>query len=102
MEKGEKPTTAEKKPAATGNKMVDEGIECYMKKLRDNLNLSKERGEMFRKYSEKLAVDARDFSLSFLPEKTQKHIINMNREALLAVQSVIEQGVITLDKPSQK
>jgi hypothetical protein len=95
MEKGEKPTATEKKT-------VKKGIEGYAKSLQEKLTLKKETGEKFRKYTENLAVDARDFSLSFLPEKTQKHILNMNREALLALQSVIEQGVTTLDKPAQK
>jgi hypothetical protein len=95
MEKEEKVDPSEKKK-------VKEGISYYAKNLKEKLKLDKSSGERFRKYTEDMAVNARDFSLSFLPEETQKHVLNMNREALLALQSVIEKSVATLDKPATK
>lgn len=59
-------------------------------------------GERFRNSVEDLALNLRDFSLSFMPEATQSHVISMNREALLTAQSLINSGLSVLDRQAKK
>lgn len=49
-----------------------------------------------------LTDDARDLTLGFLPEEAKKHIINMNKEALAAIKSVIEESAKILKKQQKK
>jgi len=103
MKKEAKTGPEKKKVSPEEKKKIKEGIEYYTKNIAKNLSqkikLDTKSGERLRMYAESLAVDARDFSLSFLPEKTQKHVVNMNKEALLVLQSLLERGVSILERP---
>ena len=57
--------------------------------------------EKIKRYLRSLVTDARNFSLSFLPEKTQRHILNMNKEALRILKSIIEKGENLLGEPKK-
>jgi hypothetical protein len=67
-----------------------------------DIQLDKKPGKKLREEAENIAVDVRDFSLSFLPDATQTHVVNLNREALLTAQSLINYGLSVLDKPSKQ
>jgi hypothetical protein len=54
--------------------------------------------EKLKDYAEGLAKEASNFSLSFLPEETKKHVVKLEKEALLALKSVIEKGEKVLQK----
>jgi pyruvate/2-oxoglutarate dehydrogenase complex dihydrolipoamide acyltransferase (E2) component len=98
------------KPAATAKPKetpdVKEAIGKYTdklaKELGEKMKLDTKTGEKMRTTAENFAVDVRDFSLSFLPESTQKHVVNMNREALLTAQSLINNGLSVLERTGKK
>jgi hypothetical protein len=76
-------------------------VEYHEESWKDKVKLDSKSAEKLKEYAENLATDAQNFSMSFLPEETQKHIINMNKEALLAIKSIIDEGENFLGKPKK-
>lgn len=93
------------KPDPSTVEKVKEELASYTdemkKKMKKAVEMNVALADTIKRYTENIVVDARDFSLSFLPEKVQQHVINMNKEALLALVAVLEQGISTLEKPSR-
>ncbi|MBW2997478.1 hypothetical protein KY349_04025 [Candidatus Woesearchaeota archaeon] len=85
---------------------VKEELDSYAAKIKETMTkavmMNIELAQTVKNYTEDFAVHARDLSLSFLPEKLQQHVINMNKEALRAIIAVLEEGVNTLERPGNK
>ncbi|MBW3000059.1 hypothetical protein KY339_05295 [Candidatus Woesearchaeota archaeon] len=84
--------------SSTEKQKVKKGIESYAKRLRENLKLYAKSGERAREYVRDMAKDVQNFSMGFLPEETQKHVTNLEKEALLILKSVIDEGMDFLEK----
>ena len=84
--------------SSTEKQKVKAGIECYAKKLRENLKLDAKSGARAREYVRDMAKDAQNFSMGFLPEETQRHVTNLEKEALLVLKSIIDEGMSFLEK----
>jgi hypothetical protein len=87
-----------KSEASSEKKEVKKGIESYTKRLRESLKLDAKSGERAREYVRDMAKDAQNFSMGFLPEETRRHVTNLEKEALLILKSVVDEGLDFLEK----
>lgn len=80
---------------------VKKGLSDYATNLREKVKIDTTAGKTVRNEAETFALDVRSLTMGFLPESTQKHITNVQKEALLTLRSLIDFGVEFLDKSNR-
>jgi hypothetical protein len=89
---------AKKKSTKSNDDKIKARVDKITEEIKSKLKIDKELAKKIKGYSESVAENTSSLLLSVVPSETQKHLLNSQKEALLAAQSLINIGIKSIEK----
>jgi hypothetical protein len=80
---------------------MKEKVDKVVNDIKGRIDDMSDIGKNVRKSADDMAKNTAEAILSFLPEETQKHIMQMNKEALLSLKAMIDDRIRFIDQTSK-